>query len=90
MEIKILKDEKDHIEVELVGETHTIANAVKDECYNDSNVVSATYSIEHPFKPNPKLTVRTKSGTAKKALKEAAERLEKTASDFESKLKKAL
>lgn len=90
MEIKVLKDEKDRLEVELTGETHTLANALTEECYTDSKVASATYAISHPLTAQPKFTIITKTGTAKKALKDAADRLEKEASDFEAKFKKAV
>jgi len=90
MEINITKDEKEHIEAELVGETHTLANALKDECYEDTKVTSAAYLIAHPLKDSPKLIIRTKGETAKKALKDAAVRLEKKAIDFSAKFKKAV
>ena len=90
MEINIIKDEKQQIEVELVGETHTLVNAVTDECYNDSKVTSATYIIDHPLKSNPKLIIKTKGESAKKALKDAITRLGKTAAELEDKAKKSL
>ena len=60
MDINITKDEKEHIELEIVGETHTLVNALKDECYEDKKVRSAAYMIAHPLTSSPKLIVRTK------------------------------
>jgi len=90
MEINILKNEKDVIEAELVGETHTLANALKDECYQDTKVVSAAYLIAHPLTSQPMIIVRTKGKNAKTALKDAAARIEKNTTDFTAKFKKAL
>jgi DNA-directed RNA polymerase subunit L len=90
MEINIIKNEKEHIETELVDETHTLANALKDECYEDSKVVSAAYMIKHPLRDHPKIIVHTKGEAAKKALKDAATRLEKNATEFKTKFKNSL
>jgi len=89
MELNILKDEKNLLEVELVGEGHTLTNAIKEELKEDSKVSSATYVIEHPLTSSPKLTIRTSSGSPKTALKAAAARLEKKAGEFRGKFKKA-
>jgi len=90
MELKIIKDEKEHFETELVEETHTLANALKDECYEDTKVISAAYMIKHPLRDFPKLIIRTKGEAAKKALKDAAVRLEKNATEFKTKFKNSL
>ncbi|MFH1424118.1 MAG: DNA-directed RNA polymerase subunit L [archaeon] len=90
MELNILKEDKDMIEVELIGEGHTFANALKEELWLDDKVKTAAYIIEHPMKGNPRIIVRTVSGrTPKAALKGAAQRLEKKTAELEDKFKKA-
>jgi len=89
MELKIIKDEKDMMQVELVGESTTFANLLKDELYEDKSVTSAAFLVEHPLVSNPRIIVRTKGKTPKKALKDAAARIEKKAADFETQFKKA-
>ena len=90
MEIKVLEEDKDMMKVELVGEGHTLANAVKEELCEDEKVRSSVYVVEHPLKSNPVLIFRTKKGrTPKAALKGATQRLQKKASEFKTKYKKA-
>lgn len=90
MELKFLKDDKDVAEIEVVGEGHTLVNAIKDELCEDDKVQSAAYMVKHPLTSNPILIIRTKSGrTPKAALKNAAARLEKKTTEFEGKFKKA-
>ncbi|MDP7282634.1 MAG: DNA-directed RNA polymerase subunit L [Candidatus Undinarchaeales archaeon] len=90
MELKILKDEKDLLEVELVGETHTLTNVLKDICNEDKSIDSASYRVDHPMTSNPILVIRTKTGSPKTAVKKAAAALEKIAADFGSKFKKSI
>ncbi len=89
MELKILKDEKDMLQAEVVGEDTTFINLLKEELYEDKSVKSAAYIIEHPLTSNPQIIVRTKGKSPKKVLKDAVERIEKKASDFEAQFKKA-
>ena len=83
MKLKILENKKNKLVVEIKGETHTFCNALKKELWNDKHVKAAGYDIEHPFVGVPKLIVETDSSESpKKALTEAAKRLEKTADKF--------
>ncbi len=87
MEIKILKSEKDEIEVEI--ESLTIAEILRVYLNQDSNVSFAAWKREHPTK-SPILKIKTKGKTAQKALKDAVIKvtkdLDNILSDF-SKLK---
>lgn len=83
MKLKVLQDKKNKMIVEIEGETHTFCNALKKELWNDKHVKAAGYNIAHPFVGVPKLIVETDSGEKpKKALIEAAKRLEKKAGDL--------
>ena len=90
MKLKILEDKKDKLIVEIKEETHTFCNALKKELWNDKHVKAAGYNIDHPFVGIPKLIVETDSSEApRKALLEAAKRLEKKADSFKQAFTKA-
>ena len=59
MEVNILEQGKDFIKVELVGEDHTLANLLKEELNNDSQVIVSGYKKDHPLIGNPILIVKT-------------------------------
>ena len=65
MEMKVLRNEKDEIEVELGS--ITIVEILRVYLNKDSSVTFAAWKREHPTK-NPILLVKTKGKTAKKAI----------------------
>ena len=86
--MKVLKDEKGLLEVELEGERHGFPNALVAALLEDPDVDMASYTLEHPLTGSPKLFVRVKRGKdAHKALKAAAEKLLKDFKDFEKQFK---
>jgi DNA-directed RNA polymerase subunit L len=75
MELKILSSEKDSLKIELMGEDHTLANALRTQLWKDSGVKLTGYNIEHPLVSNPILVVE---GTdPKKMLMNAVAELKK-------------
>ncbi|MCD6403309.1 MAG: DNA-directed RNA polymerase subunit L [Candidatus Aenigmarchaeota archaeon] len=76
MKLNLVKKEKDSAEVEVIGETLAFVNAIKEELWNDPNVLEAAVIREHPYLANPKIWIKVKSGNPIKALKDAAKRLE--------------
>ncbi len=74
MEIKILKNTKDEIEVEV--DSLTIAEILRVYLNKDSSVTFAAWKREHPTK-NPVLAVKTKGKAAKKAINDAVGALTK-------------
>lgn len=89
MELKKIKEEGNFLQLEVVGETATFLNLLKEVLYEDKNVKSAAYADLHPLTKRPQILVRTEKGKPETALKEAAERVKKMAEDFEDKFKKA-
>ncbi|HIJ98367.1 TPA: DNA-directed RNA polymerase subunit L [archaeon] len=89
MELKILKEEDNMLQAEVVGETTTFLNLLKEVLYEDKRVKSAAFVVNHPLSGNPQIIVRTESGSPMTALKNAAEKIEKLADEFEEKFKKA-
>lgn len=89
MEIKILEESKDKILVEIVGETHTFCNILRDELWNDPHIKVAGYQIEHSLISNPILVVETDGKeNPKKTLKNAVESAGKWVKQLQDKVKK--
>ena len=87
MEIKVLDKEKGKLRIEVVGEDHTLMNALRKELWDDKDTEVAGYKIEHSLIGNPILVVEHKKD-AKKALLDAVERLKKKNKEFKSKTSK--
>jgi len=85
MEIKVLENEKNKIVVEIIGEDHTLSNALRKELWNDKNVDVAGYNIEHHLISNPILVVDGKN--PKKSLLDAVKRLKDKNSELKNKIK---
>ncbi len=69
--MKIVKDEKNELELILEGETHTLCNALRSILLEDDEVKTVAYSIDHPIVGEPHLYIRAEN--PKKSLKKAAE-----------------
>jgi DNA-directed RNA polymerase subunit L len=85
MEVKILKDEKNEIEVSI--DSLTIAEILRDYLNKDSSVNFAAWKREHPNKPLI-LRVETKGKSAKKAIEDAIEDIQKDADKLVAEVKK--
>ncbi len=69
--MKIIKDTKNELEIEITGESHTLCNTLRKTLMQDEDVESAAYTMEHPIIGEPKLYVKAKN--PRKSLKKAAE-----------------
>jgi len=69
--MKVIKDTKKELEIEITGETHSLCNTLRKTLMEDDDVEAAAYVIEHPIIGEPKLYVKAKN--PKKSLKLAAE-----------------
>jgi len=88
MEIKVLEDKKKRFVFELIGEDHTICNALRDELWSDKAVEVSAYNISHPLVGIPKFIVETDGKKEpKKAVKDAISRLKKKNSELIKKSK---
>ena len=84
MEMKVLRNEKDEIEVELGS--ITIAEILRVYLNKDSGVTFAAWKREHPTK-SPILLVKTKGKTAKKAVGDAVTSITKDLDKIEGDFK---
>jgi len=87
MKINYIKEEKNEIELEL--DNITIAEILRAYLIQDEDVEFAAWRKEHPTK-NPILKIKTSGKTAKKALNDAIEKIEKELDKIESDFKKAV
>lgn len=82
MEFKVLEESKNRLVFQLIGESHTLCNALKEELKKVSGVELATYKIDHPLIGVPEFLLETKGIEPRKALKEALKSLKKKAEEF--------
>ena len=78
--MKIIKDTKNELEIEITGETHTLCNVLRKTLMADKEVESAAYSIDHPIIGEPVLYIKAKN--PRKSLKKAAETIKKQCDEF--------
>ncbi|MGB9936421.1 MAG: DNA-directed RNA polymerase subunit L [Methanobacterium sp.] len=78
--MKVIKDTKNELEIEITGETHSLCNALRKALMDDKDVTSAAYSIDHPIIGEPVLYIKAKN--PKKSLKKAAETIQKQCDEF--------
>ncbi len=72
MKLNFTVDEKNHIEVQFIGEEYSIPSVLKDILIENKDVEFVTYVVGHPNRDPPKLVLKTKKGDARKLLKQAA------------------
>lgn len=61
MEVRIIKESRTELEVEIAGEDYTFCNVLQNVLNSNSDVVLASYSIDHPLLSNPRIYIKTKS-----------------------------
>jgi len=83
MEVKVLKQEKDSMLVELKGDTIGFANLLREELWENKDVDEAASIKEHPYMSEPKVYVKTKGTSPKKVLLDAAKSLQNKVKELE-------
>lgn len=78
--MKILKNTKTELEIEITGETHSLCNVLRKTLMEDKSVESAAYVIDHPIVGEPVLYIKGKN--PKKSLQKAAETIMSQCDDF--------
>ena len=78
MKVQILEEKKNKIIFNIIGETNTLSNALKDELQQDEHVKAVGYHIEHPLIGNPRFVLETDGADPKKTVLAAVKRLQKT------------
>jgi len=75
MEVKLLKKDKNSIELEIIGEDETLLEPLKQKLLEDPDVQIATFLTGHLLLENPKLYVKVKDGKPQAAFKRASKAL---------------
>ena len=82
MEVKIVTNEKNILELELVGADQSLAQLITMRLNEDKDVDFASYKLEHPILSSPTLYVRTKKGDPSKLVLSVVASLKKDIEDF--------
>jgi len=90
MEVKVIKKDKNLLEVELRGESVGFVNLIKEELWNDKDVDEAAYVKEHPYMSEPKLYVKTKEKEPKKVVENALKRIQSQLKELNGEFSRAL
>ena len=78
MEIRVLEQTKERLKIEILGEDHTLSNAIRKELWENSHVKIAGYNLEPSLITNPMMIIETDgSENPKKALLTAIENIKK-------------
>jgi DNA-directed RNA polymerase subunit L len=83
MEVRVLKQEKDSLLVELKGDTIGFANLISEELWENKDVYEAASIKEHPYIAEPKVYVKTKGVSPKKVLLDTAKSLQNKVKELE-------
>jgi len=87
MEIKILEKTNESVKIEVIDETHTLLNLLREKSWK-AGASQASYMIEHPYLSHPKITVRAKN--PKKVLSDASQMIIDDAREFGKEFGKVL
>lgn len=87
MELRVLEKKKDKLKVEVVGESHTLLNLLRENAWK-GKLEQASYMIEHPYLSQPKIIVRAKN--PKKILTDSAQMIVDDSKDFSREFKRAV
>lgn len=88
MEIKVIEKGKNLLKVEIVGEDHTLCNAIRKELWNDKDVKVSGYGVAHSLVSSPVLIIETSSKNPKTVLSDAIKRLKDSNDKMRSAFKK--
>ena len=68
MEIQTLKEDKDLIELKIIGEGHTLCNVLRSELSEMEDISFASYNLKHHMVSSPVLVLKAKKGKPRKLL----------------------
>ncbi len=84
MDLKILKKTPDEVQIEFIGESHTILNLLRTELLADARVKMATYDTKFVIMDNPVFRLKTADADPIVVLREAAGRIVNQCNEFSS------
>lgn len=91
MSVKIIKKDKERLELELKEEDHTIGNLLRSTLLLDKHVKEAGYQVIHPLTGGIKLVLHTDGEESPTdALMNALSKIENDAKELQEKIKSLL
>ena len=82
--MKYLRNDEEHVVLEITGETHTICNILRKRLMSQEEVSAAAYDITHPLIGQPEFEVV--SSNPQQSLTTAAETVKSEANEFKEAL----
>ena len=82
--MKYLRNDEEHVVLEITGESHTICNILRKRLMSQDEVSAAAYDITHPLIGQPEFEVV--SSNPKQSLITALETVKSEASEFKETL----
>ncbi|MFH8080360.1 MAG: DNA-directed RNA polymerase subunit L [Candidatus Aenigmatarchaeota archaeon] len=83
MEVKVLRQDKNSLLIELKGDTIGFANLLSEELWEHKEVEEAAAIKEHPYMSEPKVYVKTRGANPKNVLLDAARSLQTKLKELE-------
>ena len=91
MEIKVINKNENSLEIQILGEGHTLCTNLRQILFEDKSVIFAGYMIKHPLMAEPRVYVKTDgSKTPKQAFIDACKILIARNEEFKNKLNAAV
>ena len=87
MKLNVLEDSKGLLKLELQGETHTLANLLREQSWL-TGARQAAYAIDHPNLSHPVVTIR--AANPRKVLSEAVANVLEQSKEFSKEFERAL
>ncbi|MEE1117176.1 DNA-directed RNA polymerase subunit L [Methanosphaera sp.] len=82
--MKYLRNDEEHVVLEITGESHTICNILRKRLMSQEEVSAAAYDITHPLIGQPEFEVV--SSNPQQSLTTAAETVKSEANEFKEAL----
>lgn len=82
MQAKIIRQEEALLEFEVIGESHTFLNLLRESLKDQEGVLFAAYRFPHPLLENPIFYLRTEGINPIAALQNAADSISKTCDEL--------
>ncbi|MBU0498406.1 MAG: hypothetical protein KKC68_00735 [Candidatus Thermoplasmatota archaeon] len=83
MELKVHRNTKTELELEIINENETILNPIVHKLSNMDDIEYAAFIADHPLSKNRRLFIRVKKGDPKKILEQVVKELQKELEQFE-------
>jgi len=85
MEVRILKDEPNELNLELMDADPSLPQLLVERLNKETSVEFAACRVTHPLVANPELLVKTRKGNAKELVMKSLEETKKELDEFRGK-----